>query len=467
MMSTAVVKHQGGELFNVSMERFEGAYKLAHTLAASGMFPDAKTAERACVKVMAGMEMGIAPMAAMTGIHVIETGGRVSVTAGANLMAQCVKEHPYYDYKINEFTKQRCEIEFFGRIADRDSEFVSIGISDFDMDDAKAANVSMKDGSNWRKVPRNMLFARAMSNGFKWYCPDAIGGLRIYTPDEVGAPTNDEGDLDVSKAVFADAKIDTAPVAPEGDDRTVALKQEFEDLMNWAKTDGIIEPQVFDAAQEWKDAASLSALEKKVAEWEAKRKRWNDVNCAQLMEEVGGDADFCEVTLSYIQGDIAKSDYLATFNEMKAQIGGDDASDAGGDTSEAAPAESEPVVEGDSTEEDADSEGEPDEGDAGDGEGDPGGRTVSTEEKVEETQMMLDEKEDDTVIGESLMANIDALALIAGQATLMRMKIRTHWHKLDKSIPLQATSDFPYHDAPAAAVRESFSWLSGKVLGGE
>jgi hypothetical protein len=56
---------------------------------------------------MAGMEMGIAPLAAMTGIHVIDTGGRVSVTAGANLMAQCVKEHPDYDYRVNHFTTDR------------------------------------------------------------------------------------------------------------------------------------------------------------------------------------------------------------------------------------------------------------------------------------------------------------------------------------------------------------------------
>jgi hypothetical protein len=30
-----------------------------------------------------------------------------------------------------------------------------------------------------------MLYARALSNGAKWYCPDVFGGP-IYTPDELG-----------------------------------------------------------------------------------------------------------------------------------------------------------------------------------------------------------------------------------------------------------------------------------------
>jgi hypothetical protein len=29
--------------------------------------------------------------------------------------------------------------------------------------------------------PKNMLFARAMSNGVKWYAPDLTGGIAVYT----------------------------------------------------------------------------------------------------------------------------------------------------------------------------------------------------------------------------------------------------------------------------------------------
>jgi hypothetical protein len=36
-----------------------------------------------------------------------------------------------------------------------------------------------------------MLFARAMSNGARWYCPDVFAGP-AYTPDELGADVDGE-----------------------------------------------------------------------------------------------------------------------------------------------------------------------------------------------------------------------------------------------------------------------------------
>ncbi|RDT44717.1 hypothetical protein DXF87_27490, partial [Enterobacter roggenkampii] len=35
------------------------------------------------------------------------------------------------------------------------------------------------------KFPKNMLFARAMSNGVKWFTPDVFSGP-VYTPEELG-----------------------------------------------------------------------------------------------------------------------------------------------------------------------------------------------------------------------------------------------------------------------------------------
>ena len=67
-----------------------------------------------------------------------------------------------------------------------------IGTSAFSIDDAKKAGLA---GDNWRKYPRNMLFARAMSNGVKWYCPNVFGGP-VYSPDELGATIDaDEGSV--------------------------------------------------------------------------------------------------------------------------------------------------------------------------------------------------------------------------------------------------------------------------------
>jgi hypothetical protein len=40
-----------------------------------------------------------------------------------------------------------------------------------------------------------MLFARAMSNGVRWYCPDVTNGNAVYTPEELGAEVDEDGNV--------------------------------------------------------------------------------------------------------------------------------------------------------------------------------------------------------------------------------------------------------------------------------
>jgi hypothetical protein len=40
-----------------------------------------------------------------------------------------------------------------------------------------------------------MLFARAMSNGIRWFCPDVFSGNVTYTPEELGAEVDAEGNV--------------------------------------------------------------------------------------------------------------------------------------------------------------------------------------------------------------------------------------------------------------------------------
>jgi hypothetical protein len=146
---------------------------LGQTLARSGYFQDAKDAAQAVVKVLAGQELGFGPVASMTGIYIVK--GRV--TLSANLIGAALKRSGRYNYAIRRLDNTGCTIEFF-------EAGQSVGTSEFTADDA--AKAGLKDGDNWRKFPRNMMFARAMSNGAKWYAPDIFGGP-VYTPDELGA----------------------------------------------------------------------------------------------------------------------------------------------------------------------------------------------------------------------------------------------------------------------------------------
>ena len=121
--------------------------ELSKLMAASGFFTDARDVAQAVVKVLAGQEMGFGPVSSMTGINIIK--GRVSISA--NLMAAAVRRSRRYDYHVKHLDDQRCVIDFL-------MESKVIGTSAFSIDDAKKAGLT---GDNWRKYPRNMLFAQS------------------------------------------------------------------------------------------------------------------------------------------------------------------------------------------------------------------------------------------------------------------------------------------------------------------
>ena len=179
----------------VPFTSFDELRQIGAVLAKSGFFQDSSDEAKAVVKVLAGRELGIGPIEAMTGINIVK--GRVALSA--NLMAAQIKRHPDYDYRVTELTDQKCSIEFFQRGE-------NLGVSTFTVEDAKRAGLIGKD--TYRQYPRNLLFARAMSNGAKWYCPDAFAGP-TYTPDELGAEVDGEtGEIVQSTAVIIE---DDAP----------------------------------------------------------------------------------------------------------------------------------------------------------------------------------------------------------------------------------------------------------------
>ena len=208
--------------------------RIGKMMAVSGYFQDAREAAQAAVKVQAGMEMGFGPFTSMTGIHIIQ--GRPSV--GANLMASAVKTNPRYDYRVREMTDQVCRIEFFEIIGGKRE---SIGVSEFTLADGKKAGTKNLD-----KFPRNMLFARAMSNGIRWFCPDAFNGNTVYTPEELGADVDEDGNIiEIPRVEVIQPKAEPEPVitaekteiAPE-----TAPKKDFDEeefLRAWSKPAGV------------------------------------------------------------------------------------------------------------------------------------------------------------------------------------------------------------------------------------
>jgi len=178
---------------------------MAKLFVESKMFKDITAVGMAFVKIQAGKEIGIAPFASMSGIHIIQG----KPTVGAGLMAGCVKGSGKYNYEIVKMDDSICSIDFYERRQTGNDKL--LGNSTFTKEDAIKAGTQ-----NMAKFPKNMLFARAMSNGVKWFTPDVFT-MPVYTPEEMGDPNFTED--------IQHEEINAKPAAP-----TTMLSQEAEPI---------------------------------------------------------------------------------------------------------------------------------------------------------------------------------------------------------------------------------------------
>ena len=175
------------DIVKASEVNVDELYRVGKMLALSGYFDAKGNSDTAiaqiATKILAGREMGYPPFASVQGIHIIQ--GRPAISA--NLMASAVKAHPMYDYRVRTMTDKECTIEFFQRNGDK---WESLGVSTFNESDARKAGTKNMD-----KFARNMLFARAMSNGVRWFTPDCFSGNTVYVPEELGATVDGDGNV--------------------------------------------------------------------------------------------------------------------------------------------------------------------------------------------------------------------------------------------------------------------------------
>ena len=181
----------GSTSLSLQVSSVDELTRLARLFSASGLFgrgnSESHLAECA-IKLLAGMEAGFTPFASAAGVFVVN--GRPGFSA--QLLAQAIKRHPDYDYRVLEKTDKRCQIKFLCRGEE-------LGIETFTMEMAERANLIGKGGP-WKQYPEAMLFARALTAGMRTHCPDALGGHTPYTPEELGAQgeINEDGMVTVT-----------------------------------------------------------------------------------------------------------------------------------------------------------------------------------------------------------------------------------------------------------------------------
>lgn len=229
---------------------------LAQHFADSGYFKDSTEMSQAVVKIAAGQELGVGPMAAMQGIFIIE--GKPSYSAG--LVGSLVQHHPAYDYRVGEHDAQHCTIRFY-RIY-KDGEREHLGDSTFTIEQAREIKVSQRgqwiplaSTARWRNYPQAMLFARALTQGIRWYCPEVTSGA-AYTPEEMGydergpelVKVADVEHLDEERLEAEAEEVDGEVVAqeqPEPEPAETITKKRAAEIYDMATTVERITPESF------------------------------------------------------------------------------------------------------------------------------------------------------------------------------------------------------------------------------
>lgn len=175
---------------------------LSTLLAKSSLLPEAMRGQEANVAmaILAGQEMGLAPMAAIRGIHVVKGKPILSAeTMVGIVLGSGLAEH----FTCTEETPTRVTYETKRRGAPREQRCT------WTMDDAKRAGL---DGDNWRKYPRAMLKARCKSMLARDVYPDVLAGC--YDEDEA---REIERTVATRLADVSDAEVVSETVGPNVD----------------------------------------------------------------------------------------------------------------------------------------------------------------------------------------------------------------------------------------------------------
>lgn len=182
-------------------KNYAQAIELGHVLAKSGYFPDARDAAKASVRIMIGLDLGISPTAALTGIHYFEEKGKAIFLIEAKILAALIHNRPGYDYEVIERTEQKATLRFL-----RNGEALKPDVT-YTIEDAKRAGLLKKD--NWQKHPVQMLTWRAMAEGQRLHFPEITTGAPIYITEEFGVEPDDlVGALEERPQPLSDSEAD-------------------------------------------------------------------------------------------------------------------------------------------------------------------------------------------------------------------------------------------------------------------
>lgn len=165
--------------------KFEMQQRLAGLFAASGYFSDLKGGNqreqiaKAMVKIQLGEAAGLSPMESMQSVYMVN--GRPTI---ASEVRAARMKRSGYDWDIARLDDKGCTLlpkyqgKHFLLPNGKPAEVT------FDEADAARAGLIAKTGSIYKTYPRNMYFARAVTNMQRWYAPEVLNGTHLLDRSE-------------------------------------------------------------------------------------------------------------------------------------------------------------------------------------------------------------------------------------------------------------------------------------------
>jgi len=159
------------------------ARKQAEAARADKMTADIYSSNQSAYCIAMGRELGLNAANSLQLIHII--GGKPALSAGARAL---FLKKSGYSWGFVAHTDDVCTLRFsFGGETMLGFDGKPVDVSYTVKDAAKAGYI--KDGGGWSKTPKNMLFARCISNFHRWHAPEVVG-VGLYDVGE--APKMDD-----------------------------------------------------------------------------------------------------------------------------------------------------------------------------------------------------------------------------------------------------------------------------------
>jgi hypothetical protein len=205
--------HQGEAVARLSewATSAQAAMAVAHELSRSSFVPEAfrnKPGE-ATAAILAGLEVGLQPMAALRSFDVIQG----QAAARAITLRAIVQSHGH-EIELVESTATRCKMRGRRRGSDAWQDVT------WTMDRARQLGLDRKP--NWKNQPQAMLVARCTSEIARLIASDAILGI-AYSSEEIADGAG--AGVEVPAVTTADPETPGAPTAPAGKKRMSRAKK--------------------------------------------------------------------------------------------------------------------------------------------------------------------------------------------------------------------------------------------------